>query len=314
VYTYYISNISTTYSVIRYSGKWFHMWSNPWGFGSFGRTLLDYNTTNPPCNAVWIFGSSDTWTNGSVSNPSLIPVAPARHVPYYVTVTGTTCFTTQESQFTTIEPTFIQFPQMSNLTSAISQSEMGKMYFDKSTQSFQINDGYARKSIWPNYEHYKINDAQKLAFGSTAEIFSTPANNSGGDVSFNLRANKIVLSDFSGNNMISTDASTSPLQVKFNKSIGVNMRVVGVSTTLNSSDHIVVYSGSGSDTFTLPAIPYFSVGLEYIIVNQGSSSLTISPALKNGFSTTLNQLPEGYSITIVAGDSGVWRLISKSQL
>lgn len=301
------------YQIIRLSNKWHIRWfKSTDGNGSFGRTAQDFETLNPPCGAIWYTGQNQTWLGNTIPNP--IPPVPSSQTLTSVSITGSSCLSaTMVGQFANIEPTFIQLPRLNSTPSTTVSSDEGKIIFDKSSLDLEYNNGYSWLSVWPKaIGNYDLSNGQKIIFGSNSNINSQSING------LNIESDLIKFRDINSNdNLLINSGASNINSAKFRilTSISTKFRTSSVSTTITNDDHTIVYSGTGGGhTFTLPTGSGY-IGAEFIIVNHGNalSALTISPSLKNGFNSTVSQLPVGYSFNVVS-DGTDWRLVSKSQL
>jgi hypothetical protein len=297
-------------SLMRKDGYWYTIYQvyASDGGGSYlqKRTAFQHFTTDPPCQALWYSVGSLIW-NLNQSPPSSSPNSTIQNYE----ITGNSCSSqNNSSEFSLIEPTFIQLPRLASPTQISSQSDMGKMIFNNSSQSVAYNNGLTWNNIWPNLYDYEVKYNQKIIFGETSSIYRP---NSGS--SLNIKSDNVDLVNSSGNSILSF--SGGPLNnlpnMNIRKSYTSPFRTVSSSTTLTNNDHTIVYTGTGNQLFTLPSPAGFA-GAEFIIVNHGSGSsiLTISPAIKDGYNSFVSTLSDGYSFNIVS-DGIFWRLITKSK-
>lgn len=303
-------NFATGETIIRKNGYWYTIFQAWNGGGSFVlyRTVFQHFSDNPPCNALWYTLGSDYGWNLTLSPPSV----PQNTSYQTMLITGNNCSNQNLTslEFSLIEPTFIQLPRLASPTQISSQSDMGKMIFNNSSQSVAYNNGLTWNNIWPNLYDYEVKYNQKIIFGETSSIYRP---NSGS--SLNIKSDNVDLVNSSGNSILSF--SGGPLNnlpnMNIRKSYTSPFRTVSSSTTLTNNDHTIVYTGTGNQLFTLPSPAGFA-GAEFIIVNHGSGSsiLTISPAIKDGYNSFVSTLSDGYSFNIVS-DGIFWRLITKSK-
>lgn len=306
-------------SIIRKNGYWYLVYqaSSSNGGGSYieMRTLNTHFTVDPPCQALWYNNNTAFW-NLALEPPAI----PSSATFSNFAISGNTCSTpSQGSSYTNIEPTFIQLPRLTSTPSTTLSSDEGKMIFDKSLLELKYNNGISWSSIWPKISgDYDLSNSQKINFSTAASIYGDLYGLTADALNLNLRTSQlnILTSDGSSNLLSLATGNSTYSRIRFNSSIATKMRTEASSTTITNIDHIVVYGGNSStQTFTLPSVGSQDGGLEFIIVNQGGGALNISPALKNGFTTTVSSLPAGFSFKVVYdGSSSVWRLVSKSQL
>lgn len=86
---------------------------------------------------------------------------------------------------------------------------------------------------------------------------------------------------------------------------------VSESTTLTSSNHVVINTGAAI-TLTLPTASSNS-GLVLIIANHGTGAVTFSPSLKVGNTETLGSITYqlGGNLVTIISDGTNWRLIGQ---
>ena len=87
-------------------------------------------------------------------------------------------------------------------------------------------------------------------------------------------------------------------------SLAAAVREATGATTLNESDHTLLFTGSANSTFTLPTAST-CVGRIYVIGHIGSGgTVTLSAAVTNGSGTTFNTVTSQQWATIIARSSG----------
>jgi hypothetical protein len=112
--------------------------------------------------------------------------------------------------------------------------------------------------------------------------------------------------DGSGNVGIGTTSANSTLTVSGSQS--VSYRSGTGSYTVSSTDFVVINTGGGTPTFTLPAASSCA-GRIYRLINHGTVSVTLSQSvtLANGSTSTSLSSASGSNTYEIVSDGSVWR-------
>jgi hypothetical protein len=93
-------------------------------------------------------------------------------------------------------------------------------------------------------------------------------------------------------------------------SLAVSYRSGSGNYTVLNTDHVVINSGAGSPTWTLP-VASTCAGRIYRLVNQGSTNVTLSESITTANATTTTSLPFGTTGNFeIISDGSVWRKIN----
>ena len=118
--------------------------------------------------------------------------------------------------------------------------------------------------------------------------------------------NERVRIDGSGNVGIGTNNPNSTLSV--NGSQSVNLRSGTGAYSISNSDYVIINTGGGTPTWTLPAASSYA-GRVYRLINQGTSNVTLSQAVTTASGTTSTTLSNtaGSNTYEIIADGSVWR-------
>lgn len=113
----------------------------------------------------------------------------------------------------------------------------------------------------------------------------------------------------SGNVGISTSTPNSTLSL--NGSLSVKYRSGTGNYAVLATDCVVINTGNGSPSFTLPAASTCA-GRVYKLVNQGGAAVSISPSIRTDANTTISSLANaaGNNIMEIISDGTEWRRIN----
>jgi hypothetical protein len=109
-----------------------------------------------------------------------------------------------------------------------------------------------------------------------------------------------------GNVGVGTSSPNSTLTI--GGSVSYAYRTLSSNTTITATDRVVIYTGNGSHTWTLPAASTCG-GRVYRIVNQGTTTITLSVSVTTASGVTTNTLTAGTNFEIIS-DGLVWRKIN----
>ncbi|MCP9769714.1 hypothetical protein EGI22_17560 [Lacihabitans sp. LS3-19] len=256
------------------------------------RTEVEHPTINPPACALWQqyvvpFGPYGyQW----YSYPSL-PIASPNGPIVSLTLTGPSASTTALGSTTTvINPDYIDLANKNSVQIAIIPNSAGRILYNTCEESIQFNNGTNWKSVWPNYSDYNLNQNQVFNFGdASTQIFGT--NNNGGTTHLVFKTDGVERLVLGKNN--------SPYTTNFTVKTAIATPVTNTTGdyTLGEDNHIVIHSGTSSNTFTLPN-PNPLNGREYKIANPSTGTVTFSPYSIIGLSGGI--LSAGQNLTIVS--------------
>jgi hypothetical protein len=157
--------------------------------------------------------------------------------------------------------------------------------------------------IYANANDFKIGNGTP----NMALIFFT--NPSSGSLGTNT-ANGIERMRISeaGNVGVNTASPNSTLSI--NGSISYAYRTLASNTTIAATDRVIIYTGNGSHTWTLP-VASTCAGRVYRLVNQGTTNITLSQSVTTANATTTTTLPFGTTGNFeILSDGSVWRKIN----
>ncbi|RYE36866.1 MAG: hypothetical protein EOP42_01765 [Sphingobacteriaceae bacterium] len=188
-------------------------------------------------------------------------------------------------------------------------------YIDMGINSagYTTTTGIAGITTKPNTA-YLYSNAADFVIGNGAQnknvIFFTNSNTAGTTTPNGTE--RMRIDGATGNIGINVSGPTSTLAV--NGSIAVVATTRGNNTyTLTASDYIVINtSTSNTPTYTLPTASTCQ-GRMYRIVNHGSNTITVSPAVINASGTTINTVSTnaGSNVLEVVSDGSNWRRINQ---
>jgi len=109
-----------------------------------------------------------------------------------------------------------------------------------------------------------------------------------------------------GNVGVNTTSPNSTLSI--NGSVSYAYRTLAGTTSITATDRVLIYTGNGSHTWTLPAASTCA-GRVYRLVNQGATNVTLSPSVTTASGVTTTTLTSGTNFEILS-DGTVWRKIN----
>ncbi|MCP9769713.1 hypothetical protein EGI22_17555 [Lacihabitans sp. LS3-19] len=314
-YWYYIENL--------YAGSYLDTYNYVGSARLIARTAFQNYTTNLPCNDFWFVNNDTplTWNPNSSTAPSLNN----SYIPGFVSFGGSAPCSSNAYNISglissaTVAPNFIQLPQSLNVETSSETPTAGKLTYDYISNAALIGNGTYWENIFTETKDINLSGPKKITFRNDSTQIYSPHYDK-----MEIKANHLSVKS----NSIDFDAKTFDYNfnhkfmnlqqngITFFKSITVPFRTFTASTTATGNDNVLIYTGNNSSqTITLPSFQPIS-GRYYILANQGNNvSINISPAIKNGFSTTISVLQPGESFHIVYDDNiSKWRLISRSNL
>lgn len=168
---------------------------------------------------------------------------------------------------------------------------------------------------WTSFDFIDNNGTQvgNVGVGNTsASVYAGDfyfATNTTADMLFATNnSERFRLDGTTGNMGIGTTTPNSTLSV--NGSVTMRYRSGTGSYTVTATDYIVINTGGGTPTFTLPAANTCA-GRVYRLINHGSASMLISPAITQANGVTTTNLSNGVNANMmeVMSDGSVWRQI-----
>jgi hypothetical protein len=325
-YWYYIENL--------YTGSYLNTYNNVGSARLIARTAFQNYTTNLPCNDFWFVNNDTplTWNPNSSTAPSLNN----SYIPGFVSFGGPAPCSSNAYNLSglissaTVAPNFIQLPQSQNVETSSEPPTAGKLSYDYYNNAPLIGNGTYWENILTETKDINLLGSKKITFrNDSTEIFSPFPDLLGmkaNDLFFKSNRfdfdNKRIPSSNNDHKIMSLSQGDPVIYggdgapITFYKSIATPFRTFTASTTATGNDNVLIFTGnSSSQTITLPTFLPIS-GRFYIITNHGNNvSINISPAIKNGFSTTISVLQPGESFHVVYdNNNNSWRLISKSNL
>lgn len=157
--------------------------------------------------------------------------------------------------------------------------------------------------IYANANDFKIGNGTP---NMSLIFFTNPSSGSPGTNTAN-GIERMRISE-AGNVGVNTATPNSTLSI--NGSISYAYRTIGSSTTITATDRVIIYTGNGSHTWTLPAASTVP-GRVYRLVNQGQTNVTLSQSVTTANATTTTTLPFGATGNFeILSDGSVWRKIN----
>ena len=229
------------------------------------RTVLPYPTNFPPDCALWQnynVGSAVVWVGYPTTSPS-VPSGIIRNI----NITGTTVSAGPGTSTATF-PQYIDLSTKSTNDILSFSNNPGRLLYNMCDNAIQYNDGLAWKSVWPNKLNYQLNLNQALEFGNTnTQIVGRNPLNLSNQIAFKTD-NKDRL-------ILEKDNVSNFSTINLKSSISLPYALKTTNYTISEDDHIVVFQGTSTQTFTLPS-PSVVQGRLLIIVNTTTINLNLS--------------------------------------
>jgi hypothetical protein len=336
-------NGSPDYYIIRQGNKW--RIGSIWTYFATGYTWeLSYpsSSIDPPCSALWIRQSA-TFSGGPINTPTgdldLLTLTDLGigscffSPPPILCGVSTLCEGMQYPQLSTT--------QINNITTA----QPGFLTYNSLLNSFSWYDGLSWKNMYNGIGDFSVGG--NISTTGNATISGNLANsgtlNSGGSIITNddviiKGSNQLIFQDalpstsyantigtttggldynftIDGNTIMNIKQSELAItggiktaQVStFNSGIKYPITTSSTSTSLTSSNYMVIFTGSTANC-TLPAPSSANKGQVYKIINHGSGSITFNLSITTG-SSSVSTLGTN-SILEMISDGFVWRKIN----
>lgn len=156
--------------------------------------------------------------------------------------------------------------------------------------------------LYSNADHLKIGNGTP---GKALVFFTNPSTGQLGTNTANGEERMRIIEN--GNIGIATATPNSTLSIS--GSLSVAHKNVGTYTIL-TTDYVIINTGGGTPTWTLPAANTCS-GRIYRLINQGTTSVTLSQSVTTANATTTTTLPAGATGNFeILSDGSVWRKIN----
>jgi hypothetical protein len=337
---YFYSNTSYRISaVFRKNGYWYivddfytgsYTYSTP-NIGSSkirARSVYKNLTIDPPCSSNWfIYDANSSLTVTWLPPFSTLPEVNSSYNNVGFIISGTSCSSNLYdfagiNTTPSLHPNYIDLPKRDEMQLNLESPSAGKLTYNLPNQALLVGNKVSWDKVLFDKKDINMTPTTKINFGDeTTSIFV------GNPKEIRVKSNQFLFSDtftglsYNNDHKIMALNQGDPViyggygaPIEFFKSHATPLTTFSGSITVNDKNDVLVYIGTTSTAII--TLPYAGQAIRrhYTLTNHGNNvSISISPALKNGFSSTISTLPAGQSF-IIASDGVNWRLISRSTL